>query len=84
MHMGYRFTFEIVLSEAAAAAVGKYKMDISTIACDAVFEAVAAKIESEKALEFKRNAELREQVRELQETLQIMHRIHRRGPFILK
>jgi hypothetical protein len=64
--MAYRFTFELVLSDAASAAISKYDVNVSQVACEAVFAYLQAKIESERAMEIEQNADLREQIRQLE------------------
>ena len=71
--MSTRVIIELFLSDSAIGAAVKYKVNIPRVACEAVYDLLRLKIETDQVLDMKNNAELREQVRVLQDRLNNIH-----------
>jgi anaerobic ribonucleoside-triphosphate reductase len=71
--MATKVIIEMFLSDTAMNAAKAHKVNIPRIACEAVYDMLRLKIETDRALELQRNADLREQVRDLQEQLNNIH-----------
>jgi len=71
--MATRILVELFLSDAALNAARVHKVNIPRVACEAVYDMLRLKIETDRALELQRNADLREQVRVLQDRLSNIH-----------
>jgi hypothetical protein len=67
--MGRRATIEIVISDVGVEMIKKYGINIVEIGTGAIFEAIRAAWEAERALEIANNEKLRYENRVLQEQL---------------